>query len=602
MKCPQCGRWNRATLPRCFYCGAEFPAQETPQEDHTKNAQSDAPQVSGKVIYTVDESGRSAAQPDPRDQLAREMQSLHSRRKRGEEQQRRIRAQSAQSGFAPTGRGVWTQTRPVYFYDDAPESGAENLPPEGEVRPDAIPVSARRAPIAQYDDLEEPPAYQPLWQESAVRARPRARGMSPRSMRHVRAFGLRRFTPYIAALLILIALGACAYLFIIKPAASRKAPTLQERAIISASILNDMAAHTILIPAEEGAQIYIKELKKSYLVAGGYATVEVADYTWYELAGNITEPTMHVTLTPYIKTSAGEQKLMEVIGYDIDIPLSPLALVSPDVDYVDVSYSPYLIEFRVAQNSTVTINGEDFSSFVNTQDGYISYNATVLAIGENKFEIVVNCQYYRENRITLTLYRAKQDIPLELDATLGNSSAFADMTIKGSTIPGATVTVTTPHTNFDGSRLASTGEFSFSAQFNKIGTNAITIVAEKDGHTATITKNVYYVSYASTYTPKAWPMNTSAGYLDYLNNTATRVANTQIYLCQGTITEILGSKPQLALMDTDESETGERLVLLENKSGDTWTLGERYRVFADAYGVYNGMPRLVARYTYPPKD
>ena len=21
MKCPHCGRWNRASLPRCFYCG-----------------------------------------------------------------------------------------------------------------------------------------------------------------------------------------------------------------------------------------------------------------------------------------------------------------------------------------------------------------------------------------------------------------------------------------------------------------------------------------------------------------------------------------------------------------------------------------------------
>ena len=80
-----------------------------------------------------------------------------------------------------------------------------------------------------------------------------------------------------------------------------------------------------------------------------------------------------------------------------------------------------------------------------------------------------------------------------------------------------------------------------------------------------------------------------------------RVARTQSYLCQGTIVEILSNKPQLALMDTDESEGGERLVLLENMSSDTWVVGERYRVYADAYGVYDGKPRLVGRYTYDPR-
>ena len=46
---------------------------------------------------------------------------------------------------------------------------------------------------------------------------------------------------------------------------------------------------------------------------------------------------------------------------------------------------------------------------------------------------------------------------------------------------------------------------------------------------------------------------------------------------------------------------GSRPVLLENMSSDTWVVGESYRVYADAYGVYNGMPRLVGRYTYAPK-
>ena len=216
------------------------------------------------------------------------------------------------------------------------------------------------------------------------------------------------------------------------------------------------------------------------------------------------------------------------------------------------------------------------------------------------FDIVVNCQYYRQNTLRVTIYRAPQDIPLELSATLSATSSEQLMTIRGTTLPGANLTITSPYQDLDTSLLNTTGEFAFQARFDKIGTNTITIIADKDGHSAEISKDIYYVPYASVYTPKAWPMD-AAGYIDFLNNTATRVQRTQIYECIGTITEILGTRPQLALMDTGE-EGSERLILLENRTNDTWEIGSRYRIYADAYGVYDGKPRLVARYTYLPRN
>ena len=191
-------------------------------------------------------------------------------------------------------------------------------------------------------------------------------------------------------------------------------------------------------------------------------------------------------------------------------------------------------------------------------------------------------------------------MPLELSQTLGDTSAEQLMTIRGTTFPGATIKILSDYEDLDTSLLNTTGEFSFKAKFSKIGTNTITILAERNGLSTTLNKDVYYVPYSSTYTPKAWPMN-AAGYLDYLNNIDVRVQRTQIYECIGTITEILSSKPQLALMNTG-TEDSERLVLLENMSRDTWEVGKRYRVYADAYGIYDGKPRLVARYTYAPRD
>lgn len=563
------------------------------------------PQGSQTMIYEPDDESISRAipRPDDRDRLAREMQSLHTRRKRGEEQLRQVQQHSAQSGYVPLKSNVQSyDDERVSSYTEPNEEEMRGMQPEGEVRPDAIFVQSRTSynDYQEYDNLRDRqiPLYDSVPRQSRV--------YSPTSRRARRGhgMGLRRFAPFLATLFFLTSAALCVYMFIIRPAQEKKQPPLQEQIRVTATILNDMAAHTIDIPAPDGSQIYIKELKKSYISTGGYASVTVTDYTWYELKDDIESPTLDVTLTPYIKTSAGEQKLMEPITYTIDVPLSPITLVTPDTTYLEVTTSPYQIQFKVEQNSTVLINGVDFSSFVNTQDGYISYNATVPAVGNNVFTIEVQCEYYRKNTVEITLYRAPQDIPLELDPTIGNTSADNLMTIKGTTVPGASITVTTPHEQLDTSLLTVSGQFSFKAKFDKIGTNVISIIAQKDEDVATLTKEVYYVPYSSTYTPKAWAMDSSqagrANYLDYLNNTATRVARTQVYVCSGEIIEIISHKPQLAIMDTNPSPDVEQLVLLENLSSDTWVAGQSYRVYGDAYGVYNGMPRLVGRYTYPP--
>ena len=38
----------------------------------------------------------------------------------------------------------------------------------------------------------------------------------------------------------------------------------------------------VINTGEDGQQIYIRELHTSYIVTGGFATVEVADHIWYE--------------------------------------------------------------------------------------------------------------------------------------------------------------------------------------------------------------------------------------------------------------------------------------------------------------------------------
>jgi hypothetical protein len=372
---------------------------------------------------------------------------------------------------------------------------------------------------------------------------------------------------------------------------------LKNKPTVVASIVNDQAAHTITIPGKDGTQIYVKELSNTFVISGGVAVVEIPDYIWYNDYEEYLSDTMDVTLTPFIRTNSGENHPMEPISYQVQVPLSPIELVTPDSNYVEVSTAMYPIKFRVREGSTVVINGSDYSDLVNQEKGDITYNATVQPIGENKVTIKVRSQYCRENVMDIILFRAVQEVPLDLVSDQTYTSSKKNMKITATTIPGANVNVLTPHTDLDITNIASDGTFSFYAVFDQIGNNEVTIQAEIPGRQPSVLDfQVYFVPPADEYTKVAWGMD-ATNYADLLSNNAQRVKSTQIYLCTGVITEIISTKPQLAIMNTGTAEKTQ-FVMLENSTKTTWEVGNSYKIFADAFGMYDDMPRLVARYTY----
>ncbi len=605
MKCPACGQWNRASFPKCFKCGTPLPLQSRkivlPAQEMERTAretQSELP-----VKYIVDELGNEKPDLDPKDRLAQEMQSYHERKRRGKIRQQKLREEGAQLGYAPTGTRVNTPSRKSAMFS-APDAAYDPYQVYSEEKVD-------------YDGYTQGPVYQSTrdgfyTQERGGRMSSGAIPLPNKRIRKTRMFGFRRFLPHIAVLLFVGALLFSGYYFLFKPyLLDQKVSPESLQPQITASILDDNAAHTIRIPAEDGAQIYIKELRKSFLATGGYATFQVADYTWYELidenpydTSTWLPETMDVTLSPFIRSATGEQVAMPEVHYTIDILQSPMTLISPDVTYIETSMPLYNIRFKVMTNSQVFINNEDFSSYVNTQDGLISYNAPIQPIGDNQITITVRSQYYRMNTTTLTIHRAVQDIPLDLAATMDDESSRDRMPIFGTTRAGATLTILTPYEKLDISELATTGTFNFNAVFDHYGTNTIRIQADYPGKESTIIEyNVYYLPNPNEYTTKAWSLNDGFGYPDLLANLSKRIEKTQVYVMTGTVTQIVSTRPQLVILDAGDGKTSSPLnVMLENQTKTTWELGKRYNIYADAYGMYNSIPRLVARYTYTPKD
>ncbi|NLX83546.1 MAG: hypothetical protein GXZ04_07010 [Clostridiales bacterium] len=554
----------------------------------------------GSTVIQFDEQGNEIVKTDKLDKLALEMLNLHERKRRGEAKQKQLRSRGAQRGFAPSGTRVSGAPRRSRFFAD---------PKTQRKKQEELLAEQSRV---DYDGFVDQPTYYTIAGDDVNYA---DRSSTTTNMygsmnvplpkgKRKRAIGRPRVLIYLALALVLISGGILLYQSVILPwVVSRTVANEEPQPIISASILDDLAAHTISIPAPEGAQIYIKELRKYFIVTGGYATFQVPDYFWYELMENLTQESMDVALTPFIRTSSGEQKQMESVRYTIEIPLSPITLINPDVTHLEVSTPVYNVRFQVMQNSRVMINNEDYSSFVNTQNGLISYNAAVQPIGNNLITISVRSQFYRENTVELNIYREVQDIPLDLASTLDDRSSDPDMTIRATTRAGASITILSPHKELDTSQLGSTGQFSFKAVFSKIGTNTIEIRADfPDKKPTTVKYDVYYLPVPDIYTKKAWQLDAAWGYPDLLANMNTRIANTQIYTFTGPIKEIISNRPQLALFDVTDGSGSELLVLCENQTRTHWKLGERYWIFGDAYGMYGSIPRLIARYTYPAKE
>lgn len=627
MKCPRCGQWNQASLPHCFRCGEVLQQRAEPgkmdwQEQFKK------PQLQKqRVVYddTTDPVEDLIEEPPQRRQrrrepLAQQMTSLKERRERGERYLQEFRENAAKQGITPSPSGVSVRRdgAPAAMPDDpavtlgAPvEVWEDSSGPEEARMDDVIPPPARaRAaalearsyyqpaddPYQNYYDQDIPPSYD-------------APGPIMPAKKKKRFFRRVRGPMLVAYLLVaVLALGVLAFVGYV--VASYVVPTLStqrggeqklEDYFLETIEIDGLPGHRVRIAGEEGSQIYIAELMKPFVVVNGYATIEVADYVFYDTIEHLEVESMEVSLTPTLLRSGTETR-MESIRYTIEIPASPLVMIQPEVDNVTVNSSKYHITLQVTPGSKVYVNGEDRSDTVSDQ-GIVTANPSVQAIGNNAINITVKAPYCRETNKQIILYREPIEIPLELHpATLMNTSDQR-LTIYATTQVGAEIQIESPHYEMDTSMVDTDGTFWVAAKMGRVGNNTIIIRAKYEGKKDSVIEHVvYYLPPAEVYTPKAWALNAS-DYNELMNNIAYRMEIAQIYLCKGVIKEVLSESPQLAIMDTG-TDGREQLVLLENQSSNhsdkSWIVGKTYRVYADVSGVYNNMPRLIGRYTYDP--
>lgn len=672
MKCPKCGAWNTAYLPKCTRCGApleeNIQKQQLPWEEamHKKKPSLQVvqfdPEDDTPVVPAPDAD--EAFDPDELDRadLTDEMEALKARREEGirrlaqmKDQANRVRRSiqeaqvvrpvpEASDRPAYDGDGVVIrrrqQARQAQYAENLSDEATQ--PEEKGNAPDAYDSygyfgDPAEAPLTYVDDEETdaPIYYDGYTPDSGDQGALTDEEYMPRRIQTRAAredayetlgTGKRKKNRAVRIVLTLCAVLLCCALvgaggvlaarhFVLSQGMQVRRDN-ETNIVVSETTVDGMPAHTLTIYGKENATVYLREMQSTYVIADGKVEVTVPDYMWYDTESStyatpVETDTMDVTITPFIRYSQeGDQYQLDPIEFTVDVPLSPIYLLKPTTMHAEVGVSIFEVSINVQKGSTVIIDGTNVSTLIR-ETGNVSKNVQVLPVGDNTISISVKSKYCRENKMEVTLYRAPQEIPLELDATVLVEWNYEPITnekyeaateeerakmqrpsISGTTLPGATITVEFPHENLKVDPV--TGSFSFTPLFSKLGNNDVVIRASYEGKAdSVITHTVYYMPNADIYTRRAWDLDSQ--YTDLINYINIRKGT--IYTGTGTVERIISSTPQMAIMNIG-SETFEKLVMIENSSKTTWEVGTKYKIYGDAYGLYDNMPRLTVRYTY----
>ena len=640
MKCPNCGAWNRAYLPNCVKCGVPLP-EEAPEKADWEDALHEKKPSLRITKYEEGEKEGALPEPAPYDPeaytpegLADELEALARRRDEGERRMETLRRQLGEA------RRSVQEAEVIRPREEEPRrAGSRRVaaPREEERREEeestgtvyAAPVPPRRQNESvekfRFDDRRtDVPVYVDGYDPEdgvnpedadALIGRPASRRGGKNSAE--REIGNQKKKKRILRRVLFVFLFfAAAGLFTLGGILGARWFAQQQDQQVRrdnessvecfATVTQDgHPAHTIIVRGRENATVYLQETASTYVIADGNVTLTIPDYMWYDTDSSTyakvyETDTAEITINPFIRYAAnGEQYALEPQHFTIDVPISPVYLLNPGTIRAEVGVSIYEVRLNVLAGSTVYIDGTNVSTLIR-ETGNVSKNVQVLPVGDNTISISVKSKFYRENKMEVVLYRAPQEIPLELVPTVITEWNYEDddplhqTTISGTTLPGATVTIESPHENLVVN--SETGEFTFKPLFPVLGNNDVVIRASYEGRAdSVITHTVYFMPTADVYTRRAWDLDSQ--YSDLINYMDLRKKNGTIYVGTGVIKRIISTSPQMAIMDIG-TETFEKLVLLENSSKTTWQLGVRYRIYGEAFGLYDSMPRLTVRYTY----
>ena len=354
--------------------------------------------------------------------------------------------------------------------------------------------------------------------------------------------------------------------------------------------------HSFTFFGTDGDILFLPNLNRTYPFVGGFTQIDVPDSNWFD-ADVEQQEGVNINIAPLIYTQNNGRINLPAIPLYLDAPTSPLTLIEPKADYLEVDTSMFMLRIMVVPGSDVLINGERQTSYV-SHEGILEANLRV-GYGETHVSVDVNTDFHKRTRRDLVLYRAPQTIPLERGMDLPKTTTKNTVNITGTTMPGANIIVDTKYVE-NSLKVAPTGAFSFRAQLSIIGDNIITWHAVMPGmQDQYASYTIYYVPGLPIYSGKAWgTIDNYAAMPNMLDHWEG-----QEFLSRAVVLDVFDEDgiEYIAVDAAPEGAEAPLILILENKSGFFGVeVGTRYDFYSDLRGTHfygdGRYPRLTTRY------
>jgi hypothetical protein len=647
LKCPNCGFWNRAQFPKCFQCGQPLdgsaPSFAAPSDNHQpeeeiihahdsgrpQSLHADADSFQEELVefdeyyspsapaHSGDTAVYSAALPPAYSAnfkpQARQTEQTRQTKQTRQKRQINRRAQSPPGEFS-----------------GADVSGISQLERDFPVRPAPLPQYGKPIEVLEHENIyvRRPAPQGPLHMPGPSTKKLRKKASSPprteartrrasevsqarqaitarktefkplytmKDKRNQRSF-LGGFFKVSIVLALIVALSIGGYMLFPKVAQmfsssqgdpSQAAGTVNVDFTIDEVDRNDRSAHEIVFRSDKYESVYIQELKSTYLFTAGEARMLLYDDV---IIGDAPEhENMNVQLTPVFYHPSGKQELGSAISYELLIPPTRIELINPEDDYASVQTSITPIKFRVSPGSKVLVNGSDVSDFTDS-NGNVLQNIDTSAFGDIAVVIRAQTPGHTAAEKTVTLNRPYMDIPIELAATVSGSSTSKTVELRGTTVPGASISLDTSQSG-EGV-VDSDGSFTVKALMTRIGMNEVVIRAQMPGKEDSLyTLTIDYAPKLDEYSKQAWPID-SQNFGDLMSYSDNKVG--KIYVGTGSVTAVSDDSPAVYTVDMGENI----IILVRMVEGKKLELGGHYKIYCDFESMTNGRPLFVGRYYY----
>lgn len=535
MKCPVCGSENKSTALNCYRCGS---ALQLADKQHGSGA---AQNIWGK---------KSTSSPPPSHRLEQDLTALDD------------------------------EVDESFYNPDLLDEGAplpDNLDklsslPNGEEITVVVPKTRRKRP----KPAGRKPHYHIRWGRFCISL--------------LLVAGLCAAVGYGGVLLYRFAVGGMSGLFS-KAADSTQAATdpIVEKVLIDGSV-----CHKITFFGQDQNIVMLDSPRRSLTIENGKAELLLDDAAFVGDDVPADQAVIEVNLDASLFDAKGNETVIHVPPYTIEVPLSPLKLVSPQMQSFQTNEDRVVIKIKVEVGSRVLIGTKNVTDIV-SKDGYVSASVNVDAIGVNTIPITVETPLHRTNVFELKIDRPAMAVPITLDESVAGTSETRDgvLAVSGGTEPGATVTT---NASLSGEMHCDTetGAFKFTAQLTTYGWNAIEITSTTaDGRTSTMVHRVKRTPDLDSYSKQAWAMDYS-----YLS-TAPKALLGKVFVFNAQVIkdyDVEDGDYYLVNIASDDGKT--QFLVVENTQDAALEVNKAYQFYADVTGVYSDYPLLTARFIY----